>query len=88
VEEKISGRSDVIELAERDNVRSRVPPDRTLVWKDSPPFQLGFSYLTDEPRRYHAAAERILINEFSLAPNNTWAHYWLGFVEVNINRAN
>jgi TolB-like protein/class 3 adenylate cyclase len=49
--------------------------------------QMGFSYLTDDPWRYHAAAEPILNKVLSLAPNNAWAHYWLGFVQVNTNRA-
>jgi TolB-like protein/class 3 adenylate cyclase len=47
---------------------------------------LGFSYLTDESRGYHAAAEASLTKVLSLAPNNPWAHYWLGFVQVNTNR--
>ena len=49
--------------------------------------QLGNSYLIDDPRRYYAAAELILTKVLSLAPNNAWAHYWLGFVQVGTNRA-
>jgi tetratricopeptide (TPR) repeat protein len=49
--------------------------------------QLGNSYLVDDPRKYFAAAEPILSNVLSLAPNNAWAHYWLGFVQVSSNRA-
>jgi TolB-like protein len=47
----------------------------------------GFSYLIDDPRGYYAAAEPILTKVLSLAPNNAWAHYWLGFVQINSNRA-
>ena len=49
--------------------------------------QLGNSYLIDDPRPYYAAAEPILTKVLSLAPNNAWAHYWLGFVQVSSNRA-
>jgi TolB-like protein len=49
--------------------------------------QLGFSYLTDNPRGHCAAAEPILTKVLSLAPNNAWAHYWSGFVQINSNRA-
>ena len=48
--------------------------------------QLGNSYLTDDPRTYYAAAELTLTKVLSLAPNNAWAHYWLGFVQVGTNR--
>jgi TolB-like protein/class 3 adenylate cyclase len=50
--------------------------------------QLGFSYLIDDPRAYYATAGPILTKVLSLAPNNAWAHYWLGFVQINSNRAN
>jgi tetratricopeptide (TPR) repeat protein len=49
--------------------------------------QLGNSYLTDDPRGHCAAAEPILTKVLSLAPNNAWAHYWLGFVQISSNRA-
>ncbi len=49
--------------------------------------QLGNSYLTDDPRGHCAAAEAILTKVLSLAPNNAWAHYWLGFVQISSNRA-
>jgi len=49
--------------------------------------QLGFSYLIDDPRAHYATAEPILTKVLSLAPNNAWAHYWLGFVQINSNRA-
>ena len=45
--------------------------------------QLGYSYLTDDPRGHYAAAEPILTKVLSFAPNNAWAHYWLGFVQIN-----
>jgi TolB-like protein/class 3 adenylate cyclase len=48
---------------------------------------LGFSYLIDDPHGIYAAAEPILTKVVSLAPNNAWAHYWLGFVQINANRA-
>ena len=48
---------------------------------------LGNSYLIDDPRGYYAAAEPILTKVLSLAPNNAWAHYWLGFVQIGTNRA-
>ena len=48
--------------------------------------QLGNSYLTDDPRTYYAAAELMLTKVLSLAPNNAWAHYWLGFVQIGTNR--
>jgi TolB-like protein len=48
---------------------------------------LGNSYLIDDPREYYAAAEPILTKVLSLAPNNAWAHYWLGFVQIGTNRA-
>ena len=49
--------------------------------------QLGNSYLTDDPRGHCAAAEAILTKVLSLAPNNAWAHYWSGFVQISSNRA-
>jgi len=49
--------------------------------------QLGKSYLIDDPRGHYAAAEPILTKVLSLAPNNAWAHYWLGLVQVGTNRA-
>jgi TolB-like protein/class 3 adenylate cyclase len=49
--------------------------------------QFGNSYLTDDPRRHCAAAEAILTKVLSLAPNNAWAHYWLGFVQISSHRA-
>jgi TolB-like protein/class 3 adenylate cyclase len=49
--------------------------------------QLGNSYLIDDPAQHYAAAEPILTKVLSLAPNNAWAHYWLGFVQVGTNRA-
>jgi TolB-like protein len=49
--------------------------------------ELGFSYLVDNPRAYYATAGPILTKVLSFAPNNAWAHYWLGFVQINSNRA-
>src|SRR5271170_3460883 len=49
--------------------------------------QLGNSYLIDDRAGYFATAEPILTKVLSLAPNNAWAHYWLGFVQVSTNRA-
>jgi TolB-like protein/class 3 adenylate cyclase len=48
---------------------------------------LGFSYLIDDPRAHYAAAEPILMKVLSLAPNNAWAHFWLGLVQIGSNRA-
>jgi tetratricopeptide (TPR) repeat protein len=40
-----------------------------------------------DPRGHCTAAEAILTKVLSLAPNNPWAHYWLGFVQISSNRA-
>ena len=49
--------------------------------------QLGLSYMTDDAPGHYAAAEPILTRVLSLAPNNAWAHYWSGFVQINSHRA-
>ena len=40
-----------------------------------------------DPRLFAPAAEPILTKVLSLAPNNAWAHYWSGFVQINSHRA-
>jgi tetratricopeptide (TPR) repeat protein len=48
---------------------------------------LGFSFLIDDPPAHYAAAEPVLMKVLSLAPNNAWAHFWLGLVQISSNRA-
>ncbi|HEX9169684.1 MAG TPA: adenylate/guanylate cyclase domain-containing protein [Roseiarcus sp.] len=48
---------------------------------------LGAIYTNDNRAERLAAAEALLIKGLSIAPRNTWAHLWLGFVLILTNRA-
>src|SRR5277367_69374 len=48
---------------------------------------LGAIYTNDNRADRLAAAEALLIKGISIAPRNTWAHLWLGFVLILSNRA-
>ena len=48
---------------------------------------VGAIYNTDHRAERLAAAESRLIKGVSIAPRNYWAHLWLGFIEIQTNRA-
>jgi TolB-like protein/Flp pilus assembly protein TadD len=48
---------------------------------------VGAIYTTDKRAERLAAAEALLIKGISIAPRNYWAHLWLGFVQIQTNRA-
>ena len=45
------------------------------------------AYLVDDRAAHRAAAETILTEALSLAPNNAWAHFWLAQVLSATRRA-
>jgi tetratricopeptide (TPR) repeat protein len=47
----------------------------------------GAIYTTDHRAERLAAAEALLIKGVSIAPRNYWAHLWLGFIQIQTNRA-
>jgi class 3 adenylate cyclase/TolB-like protein/Flp pilus assembly protein TadD len=48
---------------------------------------VGAIYTTEHRAERLAAAEALLIKGISIAPRNYWAHMWLGFVQIQTNRA-
>jgi TolB-like protein/Flp pilus assembly protein TadD len=48
---------------------------------------VGAIYTTDHRAERLAAAEALLIKGVSIAPRNYWAHLWLGFIQIQTNRA-
>ena len=48
---------------------------------------VGAIFTTDKRAERLAAAEALLIKGVSIAPRNYWAHLWLGFVQIQTNRA-
>jgi|HubBroStandDraft_5_1064220.scaffolds.fasta_scaffold11402_3 TolB-like protein/class 3 adenylate cyclase/Flp pilus assembly protein TadD len=48
---------------------------------------VGAIYTTEHRAERLAAAEALLIKGVSIAPRNYWAHLWLGFVQIQTNRA-
>jgi TolB-like protein/Tfp pilus assembly protein PilF len=48
---------------------------------------LGAIYTTEHRAERLADAEKLLIKGISIAPRNYWAHMWLGFVQIQTNRA-
>jgi class 3 adenylate cyclase/TolB-like protein/Flp pilus assembly protein TadD len=48
---------------------------------------VGAIYTTEHRTERLAAAEALLIKGVSIAPRNYWAHLWLGFVQIQTNRA-
>ena len=48
---------------------------------------VGAIYTTEHRAERLAAAEALLIKGISIAPRNYWAHLWLGFVQIQTNRA-
>jgi TolB-like protein/class 3 adenylate cyclase/Flp pilus assembly protein TadD len=48
---------------------------------------VGAIYTTEHRAGRLAAAEALLIKGVSIAPRNYWAHLWLGFVQIQTNRA-
>ena len=48
---------------------------------------VGAIFTTDHRAERLAAAEALLIKGISIAPRNYWAHLWLGFVQIQTNRA-
>jgi TolB-like protein/Flp pilus assembly protein TadD len=48
---------------------------------------VGAIYTTDHRAERLAAAEALLIKGISIAPRNYWAHLWLGFIQIQTNRA-
>jgi class 3 adenylate cyclase/TolB-like protein/Flp pilus assembly protein TadD len=48
---------------------------------------VGAIYTTEHRAERLAAAEALLIKGISIAPRNFWAHMWLGFVQIQTNRA-
>jgi TolB-like protein/class 3 adenylate cyclase/Flp pilus assembly protein TadD len=48
---------------------------------------VGAIYNTEHRAERLAAAEALLIKGISIAPRNYWAHLWLGFVQIQTNRA-
>src|ERR1700723_2653825 len=47
----------------------------------------GAIYTTEHRAERLADAEKLLIKGISIAPRNYWAHMWLGFVQIQTNRA-
>jgi TolB-like protein/class 3 adenylate cyclase len=48
---------------------------------------IGAIYTTDHRPERLAEAEALLIKGVSIAPRNYWAHLWLGFIQIQTNRA-
>jgi TolB-like protein/class 3 adenylate cyclase/Flp pilus assembly protein TadD len=48
---------------------------------------IGAIYTTEHRAERLAAAEALLIKGISIAPRNYWAHLWLGFIQIQTNRA-
>jgi tetratricopeptide (TPR) repeat protein len=48
---------------------------------------VGAIYTTEHRAERLAAAETLLIKGISIAPRNYWAHLWLGFIQIQTNRA-
>jgi TolB-like protein/class 3 adenylate cyclase/Flp pilus assembly protein TadD len=48
---------------------------------------VGAIYTTEHRAERLAAAEALLIKGVSIAPRNYWAHLWLGFIQIQTNRA-
>jgi TolB-like protein/class 3 adenylate cyclase/Flp pilus assembly protein TadD len=48
---------------------------------------IGAIYTTEHRAERLAAAEALLIKGISIAPRNFWAHLWLGFIQIQTNRA-
>jgi tetratricopeptide (TPR) repeat protein len=48
---------------------------------------VGAIYTTEHRAERLAAAEALLIKGISIAPRNYWAHLWLGFIQIQTNRA-
>jgi TolB-like protein/class 3 adenylate cyclase/Tfp pilus assembly protein PilF len=48
---------------------------------------VGAIYTTEHRAERLADAEALLIKGISIAPRNYWAHMWLGFVQIQTNRA-
>ncbi len=48
---------------------------------------VGAIYTTEHRAERLADAERLLIKGISIAPRNYWAHMWLGFIQIQTNRA-
>src|ERR1700678_3935989 len=48
---------------------------------------VGAIYTTEHRPERLAEAEKLLIKGISIAPRNYWAHMWLGFVQIQTNRA-
>jgi tetratricopeptide (TPR) repeat protein len=48
---------------------------------------IGAIYTTEHRAERLADAEKLLIKGISIAPRNYWAHMWLGFVQIQTNRA-
>jgi len=48
---------------------------------------VGAIYTTEHRTERLADAEALLIKGISIAPRNYWAHMWLGFVQIQTNRA-
>src|ERR1700722_14255693 len=48
---------------------------------------VGAIYTTEHRAERLADAEKLLIKGISIAPRNYWAHMWLGFVQIQTNRA-
>jgi TolB-like protein/Tfp pilus assembly protein PilF len=48
---------------------------------------VGAIYTTEHRSERLAAAEALLIKGVSIAPRNYWAHLWLGFIQIQTNRA-
>jgi tetratricopeptide (TPR) repeat protein len=47
---------------------------------------MAAAYLTDDRAARFAAAEATLTKVLSLAPNDAWAHFWMGVVKDQTNR--
>ncbi len=48
---------------------------------------VGAIYTTEHRAERLADAEALLIKGVSIAPRNYWAHMWLGFIQIQTNRA-
>jgi TolB-like protein/class 3 adenylate cyclase/Flp pilus assembly protein TadD len=48
---------------------------------------VGAIYTTEHRAERLADAEALLIKGISIAPRNYWAHMWLGFIQIQTNRA-
>ncbi len=46
----------------------------------------GAVYVTDERRERLSAAEALLLKGLAIQPRNYWAHLWLGYVQILMNR--